>query len=500
MPTYNDPDVTIATDLHAMEKLWAKELYELSLKERETINNEVHGVLLSDMHTNPDKEWSEEQYSFYLDAFQKEIDTNVTFADKQSYLKGVGLGSSYILSNDFRMGFIRTEHYNIENAIRRYCRCLDSLLEYFGECALMRPLLMSDLTKKEAKFLREGYVQILPSRDRLGRRILVQLGSYGGSQYSLVEKLRVNMYWCFAVISVDITTQRLGVVSIASFTHEAEEAMREGARTIPKIIKQFFAAIPLRWAAAHFCIPDDPLFRILQALVIFFLGLHGRKMLRIHTGTPLECDYTLRSFGIPTHDIPRTHTHKIKVKNHNRFIKVRRAVDAFVEKAIASNEVAFMRFPGIECPEVNCVIFGKYAWDHPGNIEFRGLLREMFVGKERHADLSDHMHSMVKHVIVESFYRKFRFLMYDRNSFLYKEVTEYGEVWGLTEQALKEYWKRSKAKRVIEKTKFEFERDMNKFVDVENTDVSSISLVDQQTNNCAKFMKDCKGRRRHAFE
>mmetsp|Transcript_9316 Transcript_9316/g.23169 ORF Transcript_9316/g.23169 Transcript_9316/m.23169 type:complete len:501 (+) Transcript_9316:122-1624(+) len=500
MPPYKDPDVSMATDLHAMEKLWAKELYELSRKERETINNELHGVLLSDMYTNPEREWSEEQYCFYFDAFQNEIDTNITFADKQSYLKGLELGSSYILSNDFRMGFIRTERYNIENATRRYCRCLDFLLEYFGKGALMRPLLMSDLTKKEAKFLREGYVQILPSRDRLGRRILAQLGSYGGRQYTELEKFRVNIYLCFAVLSVDITTQRLGAVSLASFTRGAEEAMREEARTISKLMKQFFAAIPLRWSAAHLCIPDDPLFRILKALVIFFLGLNGRKMLRIHTGTPLECDYTLRSFGIPTDDIPRTYTHTIKVKNHNRFIKVRKSVDAFVENAFASNEVAFMRFPGIECPEVNCVLFGRYAWDHPGNIEFRGLLRETFIGKERHVDLSDRMHSIVKDVIDESLSRKFRFLMYDRKTFLYKEVTEYGEVWGLTEQALKEYRKRSKAKRVIDEAKFEFERDMNKFVDVENADVSLVSSAGQQRNNCGKFMKDCNGHRRYAFE
>jgi hypothetical protein len=50
-------------------------------------------------------------------------------------------------------------------------------------------------------------------------------------------------------------------------------------------------------------------------MVLFFLGLNGRRMLRIHTGTPLECEFKLRSFGIPTEDIPRTHTHTIKLKN-----------------------------------------------------------------------------------------------------------------------------------------------------------------------------------------
>jgi hypothetical protein len=188
-------------------------------------------------------------------------------------------------------------------------------MELFGKDALMRPLLLSELTKKEMKFLREGFVQVLPSRDRLGRRILIQLGSYGGTRYSEVEKFRVNIYFCFSVLAGDVTTQRLGVVSLASFTSGAEESMKKEGRTISKQIKRFLAVVPLRWSAAHLCIPDDPMHHLIKAMVLFFLGLNGRRMLRIHTGTPLECEFKLRSFGIPTEDIPRTHTHTIKLKN-----------------------------------------------------------------------------------------------------------------------------------------------------------------------------------------
>eukprot|EP00531_Pseudo-nitzschia_arenysensis_P004035 CAMPEP_0116157070 /NCGR_PEP_ID=MMETSP0329-20121206/23154_1 /TAXON_ID=697910 /ORGANISM="Pseudo-nitzschia arenysensis, Strain B593" /LENGTH=492 /DNA_ID=CAMNT_0003654165 /DNA_START=65 /DNA_END=1540 /DNA_ORIENTATION=- len=492
MSINNDVDVSISTDLHSMEKLWARELYELSLKERETISDELHGVSVSDKNANHEKDWSEEQYRFCLDAFQDEVNTKIPFEDKQSYLTGLELRSSYITSSDFRLGFLRTERYDIEKAAKRYCRCLNFLMDFFGKFALMRPLLMSDLTKKETKFLREGYVQILPSRDRLGRRILVQLGSYGGDQYSELEKFRVNVYLIFSILSTDVT----GVVSLASFTRGAESAMRGEAGTISKLIKTFFAAVPLRWSAAHLCIPDDPMFHMLKALVLFFLGLNGRRMLRIHTGTPLECDYKLRSFGIPTGDIPRTHTHTIKVKNHNRLIKVLRAVDTFVEKSIKADEVTNIRFPGIECPEINCVLFGRYAWDHPGNVEFRGLLQELFMGTERDVDRADQIHSMVKDVIEESLSRKFRFLMYDRTTYLYEEITDYGEVWALVEQAIKEDRKRRKAKRMVDETKFVIGRDIDRFVDVENSGVSTMSLMGQKTNKCGKFMKDCNGCRR----
>lgn len=75
-PDVNEPDVSISTNINAMEKLWAKELYELSVKDREIINDELHGVSVSDMLTNRN----------YLDDFQIEIDTNIALADKKSYL------------------------------------------------------------------------------------------------------------------------------------------------------------------------------------------------------------------------------------------------------------------------------------------------------------------------------------------------------------------------------------------------------------------------------
>ena len=91
--------------------------------------------------------------------------------------------------------------------------------------------------------------------------------------------------------------------------------------------------IPLRWSAAHLCIPNDPMCHMLKALVLLPLRLNGRKMLRMHIGTPMECDCKLRSFRMPTDDIPRTNVHTIKVKNCVRLIKTRKLVDDFVEKA-----------------------------------------------------------------------------------------------------------------------------------------------------------------------
>jgi len=466
------------------------------VKDRETINDELHGASLSPLHREREDHWPEERYEFYLNQFQIQLDTKIHLRDKQSYQKGLDGGSVYITKPEFRLRFLRAERYDAEKAAIRYCKCLDFLVEFFGRDALFRPLLMSDLTRNEMKFFREGYIQVLPSRDRLGRRILAQLGNYGGSSYSELEKFRVCVYVCFSVLAEDFTSQCLGVVSLGTFTLGAENFMRQELGTISRRIKLFFSVVPLRWTGVHLCIPDDPVYHVMRSLVLFFLGTNGRRLLRIHVGTPIECDYKLRSFGIPTDDIPRTHTHSIKIKKHARFLKVRKLMDAVVKEAMQTNQMnCALQQPGIECPEINCVLFGRYAWDYPGNIEFRGLLREMgYSQTEQEREMLDEMNSMVEKVIKEARSRNFRFMVYDRDTFLYTEVKEHEEIRGLVEQSVREHRKRSRAKRMIDETNLAMENKVDGETSNDaGSNIGANSFLGQRKDDGAKYMKDCGG-------
>eukprot|EP00536_Pseudo-nitzschia_multiseries_P002855 jgi/Psemu1/184434/e_gw1.39.18.1 len=440
-----------------MEEQWAKELYELNAYDREVINDEVHGVSMGSMDTKQEQNWTEQQYRCYLHTFEVELD-KIPPESKPSYQMAIELGSSYIRSGEFRFRFVRAERYDIPKAVHRYCNCLDFLLEFFGKKALLRPLLLSDLTRNEMKFLKEGYIQVLPSRDRLGRRILVQLGSYGGTRYSEMEKFRVGVYLCFSVLSEDLTTQRLGVVSLGSFTLEAEGFLGKELRSISSLMKRFYHTVPLRWSATHLCIPDDPVFHLIKSFVLFLLGLHGRKMLRIHVGTPMECDYKLRCFGLPTEDIPRTSTHSIKLKNHARLLEVRKTIDQFRWQIQGTNFGTDIQLPGIECPEINCVLFGKVAYTYPGNVEYRGLIGEIEEEHSEHDNPDIKLYSVTQRLIQESLRRKFRFMMYDRKTFLYEDVTDYETLWGLVQRSVKDYRRRRNAKIMIHETKLSMSR------------------------------------------
>jgi len=79
--------------------------------------------------------------------------------------------SCYVRTEYFRLRFLRVERYDPRKAALRYCRSLNVLHNYYGDVSLTRQLRMSDLTKQEIKFLKDGIIQLLPSRDPLGRNI-----------------------------------------------------------------------------------------------------------------------------------------------------------------------------------------------------------------------------------------------------------------------------------------------------------------------------------------
>ena len=79
----------------------------------------------------------------------------------------------------FRLRFLRAELFNVRNAVVRYCNYLNFVHELWGSVALEREISLSDLDRQENILFRKGYYQLLPFRDRSGRRIITILGGMG---------------------------------------------------------------------------------------------------------------------------------------------------------------------------------------------------------------------------------------------------------------------------------------------------------------------------------
>eukprot|EP00536_Pseudo-nitzschia_multiseries_P013055 jgi/Psemu1/245100/estExt_Genewise1.C_5330025 len=418
---------------------------------REAVNYELHGVQSRAPPEDP---------SFLAEAlrlFQLELETNIPLTEKRAYVRAVGkLKSNYVRTPELRVRFLRAERFDIHKAVVRFCKGLDYLLECFGEQALLRQLYLSDLSKDEERFLKKGLKQLLPSRDRFGRRVIAHFGSYS-YEYTFKVRAKVATYLCFGVLAEDLTTQRNGVVSLGFFSYKNNDLLvMERAGFL-----KFFEAVPLRWSGFHLCIPSNPAYKILQGLMLTVIPKEIRRITRVHVGTNLECDYSLRCFGVPTEDIPRTCTGKIKTKYLAKWIKVRTSIDDHRRMKARNDYNAYYAtpasdrvFPGIECPGVNCVLFrlSGLASKHPGNVEFRTFLQEKEEEKKQLKTLQqidDHVYQ----IIDETVKKGFRFLVFDENKFWYNEINDYETLRKHVFQAQRDIMKITKARAALQVTK-----------------------------------------------
>jgi hypothetical protein len=118
---------------------------------------------------------------------EEAISTRIT--QKPAYDEAIRKGSRYVRCKDFRLKFIRASMFNISKAASSFVKYLDLLFKYYGPDALMRPLYVSDLNHPELELLRAGHMQLLPTRDRSGRRVLNVFGAYRKDQ-TVFSKVR----------------------------------------------------------------------------------------------------------------------------------------------------------------------------------------------------------------------------------------------------------------------------------------------------------------------
>ena len=177
----NNPNTIITSnDTNDFEKILSNEMNNCTIKDRSEIQEEIHGVHCMAPDETPELlTRSMEQLSIELDN-----DDHIPQDEKRAYIlsrrlqQEHELNTSYVNSIEFRSMYLRSELFDVKKAARRIVESLDFLLEHFGEYALKRKIKLSDFTKKELKIMRKGFIQLMPSRDRGGRRIVFAFPGY----------------------------------------------------------------------------------------------------------------------------------------------------------------------------------------------------------------------------------------------------------------------------------------------------------------------------------
>jgi hypothetical protein len=344
------------------------------------------------------------------------------------YARGV-LKSSYIYDEGLRLRCLRADLFNVRKAAWRFLGFLDLLWDTYGDEALTRPIRMSDLNKEETDLIKSGEYQILPFRDRSGRRILTIVGQAGLTS-TLRARMKVLTY-LFFVIADDVETQRRGIILLYTFNFDNGFIFphKDEIRAAERVT----GFTPTRKVALHQCTRDDLFFRLMHGTVVLQMAPDERIRVKFHKGSPVEVAYKLLCFGIPTELIPLTDTGKVKMKNHNQWLKLRRVKE---QRNDVENDL-------VECPNLNDVVFrvGKSYLTHPGNSFYRGLVEECFQ-QHNEAPTSDSKVELSWHIIGEVERRGGRFLVWDNANGWWTVLTDRNQIRSKVAISLKEQKKK----------------------------------------------------------
>lgn len=98
---------------------------------------------------------------------------------KKAYNESQQHLDTYVNSKAFRMKILRADLFDEAAAAMRLVKRLEFMKEYYGSEVLRRPPRSSDLGKEELELLKSGGMQVLPCRDRSGRRMVICMGGHG---------------------------------------------------------------------------------------------------------------------------------------------------------------------------------------------------------------------------------------------------------------------------------------------------------------------------------
>lgn len=164
----------------------AQQLNELSLKEREELLYDIHGVL----------ELRKEEPDFIAICLQ-ELDKEIfvhSQNDKTAYELAQTQNCDYVKCERFRLKFLRAESFNPRLAAQRIIKFFASKLHLFGPEYLTRDIGLDDLSEDDKKSIESGLLQLLPLRDRAGRAVICWMSAVPGSEITRVSPLN-----CFSL-------------------------------------------------------------------------------------------------------------------------------------------------------------------------------------------------------------------------------------------------------------------------------------------------------------
>jgi hypothetical protein len=156
------------TSARAVEDCIEEDFSKLSVDDRSQITQEIEGTHCMAIEETPTV------LQAALLNLQTEIDS-IPYKKKIGYLQSQELPRTHINDPGFRLRFLRSHLFDVREAAVRLVKHCDFVLELFGAFALERNVELRDFSKREMKWIMKGYTQLMPFRDKNGRRVIMQI-------------------------------------------------------------------------------------------------------------------------------------------------------------------------------------------------------------------------------------------------------------------------------------------------------------------------------------
>lgn len=352
-------------------------MMELSLSERNDLQEEIHGVECMAPAETP----------ALLTSSLRRLDVGlqqVAPSEKaNSFLEARELGDrSYVNTTEFRLRFLRKCLFDVADAVTSIVEFCYQMHTSFGDIGLRRPpILHRDFSRDELRQFRKGCYQLLPFRDRSGRRVLAIFPDEAIEKMDPELRSKIIGYLFNVAAKGDEETQRKGVVIVVWFANSLKISYRIPIRGGTMSVYAAWGCV--RIAAMHVCSPDTPAFRFRRSLVAL-KAYYLRSRIKMHAGSQMELHYILQSYGIPTEIIPVTFSGSRKITTFRNWMKFRKAMEDHEEyerqnriagsgRRISTNSIMSTV---VECPNSSDIVFrqGSSMLAHPGNARFRSVI------------------------------------------------------------------------------------------------------------------------------
>eukprot|EP00527_Entomoneis_sp_CCMP2396_P009276 CAMPEP_0198138336 /NCGR_PEP_ID=MMETSP1443-20131203/1737_1 /TAXON_ID=186043 /ORGANISM="Entomoneis sp., Strain CCMP2396" /LENGTH=288 /DNA_ID=CAMNT_0043800059 /DNA_START=108 /DNA_END=974 /DNA_ORIENTATION=- len=208
-----------------------------------------------------------------------------------------------LLTDDFKLMFLRSEVFNADLAAKRYAHYWDERIETFGPEKAFQQLTIEKALKDDWTAFSRDYITFMPDlKDPMGRSIVfINPSKHDPSKYERISMVRALWYHLHAALESK-EAQKHGVIVFIIFQHHAK--LSQFDREMGELnMSSLQGAIPVRLSAMHVIRPPT-FFKITRMFMKMLMSERTTHRVIFHFGEECEVFEKLATFRLERNMLP----------------------------------------------------------------------------------------------------------------------------------------------------------------------------------------------------